>query len=568
VERRSCESDYRDQVLKYGIVLVLGGGFSLALTPLARSSAFRLGAVDKPGDRRVHKTATARFGGTAILPALVLSIISAALFDRLVGNALAGELCKLISLGIAAITVTAVGALDDVHPLRPVTKLMVEIAAASILVNGGYRIESLFGMHLELLSLPLSVLFIVTVINAVNMIDGLDGLAAGMCLIITITLFLLCLSSGQTEPAILLAALCGVLLGFLPYNLHPARIFLGDSGALLLGLLLGSSAISTSHKMAGAVAIAAPLLAVGLPLVELMLTTLRRLLRAVHVVRLDKEVERYEFLFMGRPALFSADRDHIHHRLLSLGIRYKTVVFLLYTVSVATCAMALLITIRQDLHQGSIFFAFICAAVVGVRSLGYVELRPFRSGLLLPLFASDRINRKIVHVLIDFGFVVGSYLAAFLIQNEGNRMGDVLVVSFPVIVVAQMACFAIGGLYRRSYRRAGIDDVVGLLKNLAFAIGVGWIAITLLPSHVRIGVIVLDAYILATMILGSRISFRLLDHLFEPQRLDALHAPFFGNGNRRQLALRHLRTNAGLGMTVAGFLDDDSRRLEENNRGT
>src|SRR6202035_3768749 len=106
-------------------------------------------------------------------------------------------------------------------------------------------------IHLAYLSFPLSVVFIVTAINAVNMIDGLDGLAVGLCLSITATLFFLCALSGQIEAAMIMAALCGTLLGFLPYNFHPAEIFLGDSGALLLGFMVGTGAISTSHKMAG-----------------------------------------------------------------------------------------------------------------------------------------------------------------------------------------------------------------------------------------------------------------------------------------------------------------------------
>ena len=558
-------------MLTYVLVLVLGAGYSLALTPLARRCAFMIGAIDNPGVRRVHTTPTARFGGIAILPALILTVVCAGLFDRDISSAMNGEFRKLVSLAVAAIIVTGVGALDDVRPLKPMTKLMVEIAAASILVNGGYRIESLCGLHLGLLSLPVSVFFIVTVVNAVNMIDGLDGLAAGMCLIITATLFLLCLSSGQFVAAILLAALGGTLVGFLPYNLHPAQIFLGDSGALLLGLLLGCSAISVSHKMAGAVAIAGPFLALGLPIGELMLTTLRRILKAVHVVRLDERVERYDFLFVGRPALFSADRDHIHHRLLALGISYRSVVLLLYSVSVAICAMAFLMTIRDDLHQGPILALFVITAAVSVRWLGYQELRPLRSGLLLPLFESTRINGTIVHVLIDLGFVVSSYVVAFLIQFEATGTRDALAMSMPallVIVVTQMGCFVMGGLYRRSYRHAGIDDVIALLKNLVLAAGAGCLATTLLRAQVSVSLMVLDAYILATMIIGSRMSFRLLDHLFEAKLPAPVSVLSLGNENRSAFPLHAVRSNARLGMTMIGFLDDDSRRWKEKRHGS
>src|SRR6202050_3131492 len=336
----------------YALLFSFGVAFALVLTPISRRLAFLIGAIDQPGRRHVHLVPTPRFGGAAILPALILAIICVAMLDRLVDGALRLESGKLMALAIGALMVTTVGAIDDVRPLRPIIKLMVEVAAASVAVYGGYRITSLSGIHLELLSFPLSVLFIVTAINAVNMVDGLDGLAVGLCLSIFGTLFFLCSSSGQFEAAMIMAALCGTLIGFLPYNFHPARIFLGDSGALLLGFMAGTGAISTSHKMAGAVAIAAPFLALGLPLAELMLTTLRRTLRAVHVVRLDEEVSRYDFLFIGRPALFFADRDHIHHRLLAFGISHRTTVLLLYGVSVAVCAVAFVIASHQDMHQG------------------------------------------------------------------------------------------------------------------------------------------------------------------------------------------------------------------------
>ena len=306
---------------EYGLPFLLGVGFSLALTPLSHRLALRIGAIDKPGERRIHAVATPRFGGPAILTALVLALLFASLLDRFAGAMLWLQWRRLSWLAAGALMVTMVGAIDDVRPLRPITKLLVEIAAASVAAYGGYRIDSIAVYHLGLLSFPLSVFVIVTAVNAVNLVDGLDGLAVGLCLIISSTLLLLYLSSGQIELPLMLAALCGVLLGFLRYNFHPARIFLGDSGALLLGFMVGVSAISTSHKMAGTAAILAPFLALGLPLAELTLTTMRRVLRAVRVVRLDQDIKRYQFLFMGRPALFSADRDHIHHRLLSLRHR-------------------------------------------------------------------------------------------------------------------------------------------------------------------------------------------------------------------------------------------------------
>jgi UDP-GlcNAc:undecaprenyl-phosphate GlcNAc-1-phosphate transferase len=556
-------------VSEYGLPFLLGVGLSLALTPLSRRLALRVGAIDKPGARRIHAVATPRFGGPAILIALVLALLFASLLDRFAGAMLWSQWRKLASLAAGALMVTLVGAIDDVRPLGPVTKLLVEIAAASVAAYGGYRIDSIAVYHLGLLSFPLSVFFIVTAVNAINLVDGLDGLAVGICLIISSTLLLLCLSSGQIEPPLMLAALCGVLLGFLRYNFHPARIFLGDSGALLLGFMVGVSAISTAHKMTDATAIVAPFLALGLPLAELMLTTMRRVLRAVRVVRVDEQVQRYQFLFLGRPALFSADRDHIHHRLLSLGFSHRTAVLLLYGVGAAICAAAFALASRADVHQLPLLAAIIVACAAGVRWLGYRELMPLRSGLLLPLFESRALDRSAFHVMADMLAIISSYALAFLIERGVNSAPrGLFFISLPLIAALQMMAFAMSGLYRRSWRHAGIDDVIAVAKALALAVGAEALAATLIPSlRIGVAVIILDAYLLGTMVLGLRLSFRALDHLFQRERPDARRVLIYGAGRAGAVALNEIRANPALGMTAVGFLDDDSRKCSARLQG-
>jgi UDP-N-acetylmuramyl pentapeptide phosphotransferase/UDP-N-acetylglucosamine-1-phosphate transferase len=548
-------------MFEYGLPFLLGVGFSLALTPLSRRLALRIGAIDKPGERHIHAVATPRLGGPAILTALVLALLFASILDRFAGAMLWSQWRRLSWLAAGALMVTLVGAIDDVRPLRPITKLLVEVAAASVAAYGGYRIDSIAVYHLGLLSFPLSVFVIVTAVNAVNLVDGLDGLAVGLCLIISSTLLLLYLLSGQMEPPLMLAALCGVLLGFLRYNFHPARIFLGDSGALLLGFMVGVSAISTSHQMAGTAAILAPFLALGLPLAELMLTTIRRVLRAARVVRLEEDIKRYQFLFMGRPALFSADRDHIHHRLLSFGISHRRAVLLLYGVSVAICAAACVFASRADVHQAPLLAAIIIGCVAGVRWLGYRELMPLRSGLLLPLLESRALRRKAFHVMADVFVIIASYALAFVIEGDLNRAArDLFFATLPLIAASQMAAFVISGLYRRSWRYAGIDDAIAVITALAFAAAAEALAAMLIPS-LRIGlpVIILDAYLLATMVLGTRLSFRVLDHLFERERPDARRVLIYEAGRAGTVALNEIRANPALGMTAVGFLDDDLR---------
>jgi hypothetical protein len=212
-----------------------------------------------------------------------------------------------------------------------------------------------------------------------------------------------------------LAALSGALLGFLCYNFYPARIFLGDSGSLLIGFLLAVSAIQSSSKAATVSAIIWPLLALGLPLAELASTTLRRTLRVVRVVRLDMRTQRYEFCFFGSAALFTADRDHIHHRLLAAGLTHSRVVAILSGVSALFGVGSFLLVINY--HDANVLVLLVAfgLAAVAVKQLDYLELQPLRNGLLLPLFDLPAADRRLACVLFDLGFISLSYLTAWAI---------------------------------------------------------------------------------------------------------------------------------------------------------
>jgi UDP-GlcNAc:undecaprenyl-phosphate GlcNAc-1-phosphate transferase len=372
---------------EYGQLFFLGIMLSLALTPLSRRLAFRIGAIDHPDERRVHAIDTARLGGPAILLALVIAMLLAAGLNQRVQATLYEPRGKLAFFLSGALMVTLVGAIDDVRALRPVTKLLVETAAACVVVFGGYQIGLPAIHHLDWLSLPLSVFFIVVAVNAINLVDGLDGLAVGSCLIITATLFLLCRSDGHGEPALTLAASGGVMVGFLRYNFHPARIFLGDSGALLLGFIVGVCAISASHQMTDRLAEMTPFLAFGLPLLELCLTVVRRILREVRVAAPGDQARGYKLL-LRRPALFSADRDHVHHRLLLLGVSHRNAVLLLYGAGAVICAGSFALARLNNFLRAPLLAALVIASVAGIRSLGYRELKRLRSERLQRLFDS------------------------------------------------------------------------------------------------------------------------------------------------------------------------------------
>jgi len=307
------------------LIIALATLSSFALTPIASRLARAVGAVDHPGERRVHTFATPRFGGPAIFGAILIASMASTQWRG------------FRALFLGAFIAMMVGALDDIHPQKPLTKLLVEVIAAVIVISGGWS-----GAGLG--SFLMSVAFIVVTTNAINLVDGLDGLAAGLALMIALTLVLL--SHGGSH-AVMLLAVCGALLGFLPYNVHPARIFLGDSGALLVGFLLGTGAISDMHSV-GAIA---PAIALGFPLLEVMMTIARRFVRA--------------------SPLFRADRDHIHHRVLGLGLDPRATVGLLYGCGAAFCAVALILPRLDDILKVPLLASLSLGIVGGVRMLGY-----------------------------------------------------------------------------------------------------------------------------------------------------------------------------------------------------
>ncbi|HEX8909755.1 MAG TPA: MraY family glycosyltransferase, partial [Anaeromyxobacteraceae bacterium] len=279
------------------------------------------GAVDEPRSRKVHQSITPRLGGLGLVLA-VLAACAAGLLLARGGWAGAGLWAgDALVLALAGLAVTLLGIYDDLRGARARTKIAVQIAAALLLYAGGFRLERvdlLLGSPLELgpLSLPLTVLWIVGVTNAVNLIDGLDGLAAGIALAASAALFAIASRGGDALVMLVALALMGSLLGFLVYNVHPASVFMGDTGSLFLGTTL--AALALRHPGDTAVPLGALAIVFGIPIVDTFGAIARRALR-------------------GTP-LFCADREHLHHRLLTAGLSQRKAVLVLWLAAALLAA--------------------------------------------------------------------------------------------------------------------------------------------------------------------------------------------------------------------------------------
>jgi UDP-GlcNAc:undecaprenyl-phosphate GlcNAc-1-phosphate transferase len=287
------------------------------LTPAVGGMARLLGAVDRPDSRRVNRRPIPRLGGLAIFLGIVVPAL--AFLD------LSGE-SRGVLLGAAVATV--VGAVDDFRGLNPTTKLAGQIAASAIPPAFGVWIDHFTFPFLGVVDLPawvgvaLSMLFIVAVMNMVNFLDGLDGLAAGVCAIAGVTFAILALSLGKTDPAILSAIVAAACVGFLRHNFFPARIFMGDSGALCLGFILAAVSIQGLLKTASTVVLVLPLLVLAVPILDTSFVVARRLKH-------------------NRP-IYAADRSHLHHRFLAIGFSQSraAVTMWLWCASLAGAALA------------------------------------------------------------------------------------------------------------------------------------------------------------------------------------------------------------------------------------
>ncbi|MEA2624878.1 MAG: UDP-GlcNAc:undecaprenyl-phosphate/decaprenyl-phosphate GlcNAc-phosphate transferase, partial [Candidatus Binatota bacterium] len=222
-------------MLRYVSVFVAALVLSVVVTPVIRWIAIRLKVVDVPGERRIHSRPIPRLGGIAVYASLVSALCGVWAFEQYVLGSSPGYAGELPALFVGATAVMLLGAVDDCRPLTPRVKFTVQVLAAMVVVVTGNQIHSILGFDVGPLAIPITVLWVVGVTNALNLIDGLDGLAAGTGVIVSLTLAALLLTSGRIDEALILVALGGSLLGFLRYNFHPASIFLGDSGSLLLG---------------------------------------------------------------------------------------------------------------------------------------------------------------------------------------------------------------------------------------------------------------------------------------------------------------------------------------------
>ena len=323
------------------LLFLLALALSLIATPLVSRLAVKINALDLPGERKLHRQPIPRLGGIAIYLAYVVALNTGLLLSDHLLNLFEKSLRSWLGLLFGGSIVLALGIVDDIYELRPRTKLIFQVLAGLVVYGAGLQVTKLANpfdgvLVLDWLSLPVTLLWIVGITNAMNLIDGLDGLASGVALIITATILVISIMSGQMGVAAISSILCGSTLGFLRYNFNPARIFMGDSGSMFLGFTLAVISLQGTQKSTTAMAIFIPILFFGLPIADTIFAVWRRLGR------------RPTAASKGGWRVFNADREHIHHKLINLGLSHRSAVLILYLVTVGLSVVALFITAARS----------------------------------------------------------------------------------------------------------------------------------------------------------------------------------------------------------------------------
>lgn len=526
------------------LVVLFGLAFftSVLLTPAVRWAALRHGYVAPPVEDRWHKTPTPAFGGIAIFVSFLTPLV---ILDAGVSSD-----PLLIAFLIGSGMVFILGLLDDFLHIKPYSKLIGQIIATSfILLNHlGFVMPSF-----PFLGIFLTFLWIIGITNAFNLLDNMDGLSAGTGAIVALCLLCAGLMTGNILVTVCAASLCGALLGFLCFNFHPAKIFMGDSGSLFLGFTLATLAITGKGEYATNIffAILIPVLVLAVPIFD---TTFVSLLR----------------LFNGR-SISQGGRDHTSHRLVAFGLSERTTVLLFYALSLI-CGVAALLGLKFGMLYPSVLAILIVIVLCyfGVFLSGIVAygenaevLRRTSKGFRLSLFLMHK--RRVGEVMVDSILICGSFACAFLIRFDGlpPEYVQAIVQGIPLLLPLKLGIFFYFGLYRGLWRYVGMQDLLNIVKAVTLG---GLISVVVMVMVFRFegyprSVFVIDWMVLLLSVTGVRVLVKFFEeYLGSLAEQRGKRLLIVGAGDAGEFALREMKSNPHLGYVPVGFVDDDSKK--------
>ncbi len=535
--------------LEIGVVLAASCLAALALTPLVRALADRVGLVAQPSPDRWNRRPTALLGGVAIVLATAVGILVAQGLPGQGWNVRAERLVAQPALGVLASAglMFVVGLVDDVVRLSAQLKFLLQALAGIVLVGTGgvLPVTPWFGANVVV-----TVFWFVAVTNAFNLLDNMDGVAAGVATVAALFLGVAFARQDAWLHAALAWSLAGATLGFLRYNFQPASIFMGDAGSLFIGSALAGLVVRSPTAVSGGLVsvLFVPLAIVAVPVIDTTLVTVTRTLA-------------------GR-GIAQGGRDHSTHRLVALGLSERQAAVMLYAFAALSGCVALFL-MRLDRGLALVIgTAFLVGMGLLAAYLGRLHIvhtnEPRGSRAVTALVGNLLYKRRLAELLLDVVLVTLAYYAAYRLKFDGPLPAEYIVAfqsSLAVVIAVKIVAFGLFGVYRGAWQYAGMVDVyrvVGaLLVSGAAILAYGeWRVTALSRSH---GIIYIDLVLSGVLVLVARLSFRSLETMRQWLRRGD-RVLIYGAGRAGELVLRELAGNHALNLQPVCFVDDDVRK--------
>jgi len=513
---------------------------AVALTPLIRALARRIGIVAKPKTDRWHKKPTAMLGGIGIWLSVVITYLMFLPHNSQTWVIVA---CSTFLF--------FVGLVDDILHIKPYQKLIGQIIGAAAVVNYGLTLPWTRSASINVI---ITIFWLIGITNAINLLDNMDGLATGIAAIASGFLAVNFIATGQPMAAVMMGVFTGALIGFLVYNSHPASIFMGDCGSMFIGFFLASASLvnlAGGRSRSFLPVLAVPILVLFIPIFDTTFVTILRKLS-------------------GRAASHGG-RDHTSHRLVALGMSERRAVLMLYALAAVSGFLAVGVrAMRADVGIALLFGLTIALTLLGVYLAGvkaYDEESQAAAATDKPPFAfliDFSYKRRIFEVLLDVGLIILAYWTGYVLSGFSDTAAlQLFLRTIPIVVVVRLAAFLFFGVYRGIWRYTSIDDFVVFAKAVAAGTVVCMLIILFkfrFQGFSR-AVFLIDAVMMMMFLAGSRMAFRLFRQLLpsagsSPGR----RALIYGAGDAGELLLRELLNNRDLHCAPVGFMDDDPNK--------
>jgi UDP-GlcNAc:undecaprenyl-phosphate/decaprenyl-phosphate GlcNAc-1-phosphate transferase len=529
--------------------LLVAFAASVLLVPLCRLVGTRFGFVANPREDRWHKRPIAMLGGVAIGIAILAAMLAF------------GDYSKLGVLAVAAGAMFLMGLADDIWSLKPATKLVVEIGVAALFLFYGHRLNWANGVTVDWM---LTLIWIVGITNAFNLLDNMDGLCGGIALIAAAAFLISVLPVAAGAPAFFqvqyLAALVGALVGFLVYNVHPASIFMGDSGSLLIGMSLAGLTLTLGSTITGGQnvisVIGVPMLVMLIPIFDTTLVTISRMVS-------------------GRPTSVGG-RDHTSHRLVAIGLSERAAVALLWTLAAAGGAIG--VAFRASVAWWSVVAALFAIGMTmfaaylgGIRVYESSDAVALKRGSLTPIVVDFVYRRRVAEIMLDFVLVTVSYYTAYRLKFDFIEFAanfPLFMRSLPVVVAVQLVALFAVGVYQGVWRHFSTSDALTVVRGVVLGTAASMLILLYMFrfEHYSRTVLVIYGIVVVIMVTGSRASFRVISEALQRRRQTGRRVVIYGAGDGGAMAVREL-LDPEQAVRIVGLIDDDPVKRRTRVRG-